>query len=188
MTAFETSPCLAAGLTRTPVRGWIVVLSPVAGERRDSHLVYLGIFLPFIAPGAAPLCPGGGTFQSARWVTSALLSLPCVGVWFSRCRPVPLVLTRSCLGSLSLVFQGLAQTFLRYFPGRLFRVLSRHGDSGASAVLRAIGRPTAVCPGQRPRSVPPQLAPGHGHQHQRPAHYHSRGAGAWPTVSRGLLS
>ena len=46
----ETSPALAAGLTRTPIRGWIVVLL----SRLQASSVILtsytfGIFLPFIS-------------------------------------------------------------------------------------------------------------------------------------------
>lgn len=63
-----------------------------------------------------------GLLQSAWWVTSALLALPC-SVWFSRCRPVPLVLVSLLLGLPFLVLQGLAGHFLVLLLARFCFVL-----------------------------------------------------------------
>ena len=81
-----------------------------------------GIFLPFIRQDLSLSPLEAGLLQSAWWVTSALLSLPC-SVWFSRCRPVPLVLTSLLLGLPFLVLQGLAQHFLVLLLARLVFVL-----------------------------------------------------------------
>src|SRR2546430_17676253 len=94
----ETSPALAAGLTRTPIRGWIVVLL----SRLQASSIILtsytfGIFLPFIRADLHLSPLEAGLLQSAWWITSAGLALPC-SVWLSRVRPVPLVLVSLLLG------------------------------------------------------------------------------------------
>jgi predicted MFS family arabinose efflux permease len=119
----ETSTSLAAGPARTPVRGWVVIL---LSRLQTSSIILtsytFGVFLPFISHDfhLSPL--EAGLLQSAWWVTSALLSLPC-SVWFSRVRPVPLVLVSLLLGLPFLVWQGLARTFLSLFLARFFFVL-----------------------------------------------------------------
>src|SRR4029453_6901807 len=119
----EAASSLAGGLTRTPIRGWIVVLL----SRLQASSVILtsytfGVFLPFISQDLHLSPLEAGLLQSAWWVTSALLALPC-SVWFSRCRPVPLVLASLLLGLPFLVLQGLAQTFLALFLARCCFVL-----------------------------------------------------------------
>jgi MFS transporter, ACS family, D-galactonate transporter len=119
----DTSLSLAAGLTRTPIQGWIVVLL----SRLQASSVILtsytfGVFLPFISQDLHLSPLEAGLLQSAWWVTSAVLALPC-SVWFSRVRPVPLVLVSLLLGLPFLVLQGLARTFLSLFLARFFFVL-----------------------------------------------------------------
>jgi predicted MFS family arabinose efflux permease len=119
----DTSTSLAAGLTRTPMRGWLVAL---LSRLQVSSVVLIsytfGIFLPFIRQDLSLSPLEAGLLQSAWWVTSALLALPC-SVWFSRCRPVLLVLTSLVLGLPFLVVQGLAQHFLVLFLARFFFVV-----------------------------------------------------------------
>ena len=119
----DASTSLAAGLTRTPMRGWLVAL---LSRLQVSSVVLIsytfGIFLPFIKQDLSLSPLEAGLLQSAWWVTSALLSLPC-SVWFSRCRPVPLVLTSLLLGLPFLVLQGLAQHFLVLLLARFVFVL-----------------------------------------------------------------
>ena len=81
-----------------------------------------GIFLPFIRQDLQLSPLEAGLLQSAWWVTSALLALPC-SVWFSRFRPVPLVRVSLCLGLPFLVLQGLATNFRILFLARCFFVL-----------------------------------------------------------------
>src|SRR5262245_65999763 len=86
----DTSLSLAAGLTRTPLRGWIVVLL----SRLQASSVILtsytfGVFLPFISQDLHLSPLEAGLLQSAWWVTSAVLALPC-RYWFLRVRPVQL--------------------------------------------------------------------------------------------------
>jgi ACS family D-galactonate transporter-like MFS transporter len=114
---------LAGGLTRTPVRGWMVVL--LARLQTSSIILTsytFGVFLPFISHDLHLSPLEAGLLQSAWWVTSALLTLPC-SVWFSRVRPVPLVLVSLLLGLPFLVWQGLARMFLSLFLARLGFVL-----------------------------------------------------------------
>jgi len=114
----DASTSLAAGLTRTPLRGWLVVL---LSRLQVSSVVLIsytfGIFLPFIRQDLSLSPLEAGLLQSAWWVTAALLSLPC-SVWFSRYRPVPLVRTSLVVGLPFLVVQGLAQDFLVLFLAR----------------------------------------------------------------------
>src|SRR5215831_3496276 len=119
----DTSTSLAGGLTRTPPRGWIVVL---LSRLQTSSIILtsytFGVFLPFISHDLHLSPLEAGLLQSAWWVTSAVLALPC-SVWFSRVRPVPLVLVSLVLGLPFLVLQGLAETFLSLFLARFFFVL-----------------------------------------------------------------
>lgn len=80
-----------------------------------------GLFLPFISDdlGITPL--EAGLLQGVWWVTSAVLALPS-GAWFSRIRPIPLVLVSLLLGFPFLFLQGLATSFLVLFFARLFFV------------------------------------------------------------------
>src|SRR5262245_20429793 len=119
----ETSMSLAGRLTRTPVRGWMVVL--LARLQTSSIILTsysFGVFLPFISQDVHLSPLEAGLLQSAWWVTSALLALPC-SVWFSRVRPVPLVLVSLLFGLPFLLLQGLAQNFLVLFLARCGIVL-----------------------------------------------------------------
>jgi MFS family permease len=119
----DNSTSLAAGLTHTPIHGWVVVL---LSRLQVSSIVLIsytfGVFLPFISQDLSLSPLEAGLLQSAWWVTSALLSLPC-SVWFSRFRPVPLVLISLLLGLPFLVLQGLARNFLILLQARFFFVL-----------------------------------------------------------------
>ena len=119
----ETSTSLVGGLTRTPVRGWIVVL--LARLQASSVILTsytFGVFLPFVSQDLHLSPLEAGLLQSTWWVTSAVLALPC-SVWFSRFRPVPLVLVSLLLELPFLVLQGLARTFVSLFLARFFFVL-----------------------------------------------------------------
>ena len=119
----DTAASLAAGLTTTPPRGWLVVLlSRLQGSSVVLISYSFGIFLPFISEDLHLSPLEAGLLQSAWWVTSAVLALPC-SVWFSRFRPVPLVLVSLWLGLPFLVLQGLATNFLVLFLARFFFVL-----------------------------------------------------------------
>ena len=119
----DTAASLAAGPTRTPTRGWLVV-----SDRGCRGVAWC--FSPIASVSSCPLSAENlhlsplevGLLQSAWWVTSALLSLPC-SVWFSRFRPVPLVLVSLFLGLPFLVLQGLATNFLVLFLARFVFVL-----------------------------------------------------------------
>jgi cyanate permease len=119
----DTAASLAAGIARTPPRGWLVML---LARLQNSSVVLIsysfGIFLPFISEDLCLSPLEAGLLQSAWWVTSAVLALPC-SVWFSRVRPVPLVLVSLWLGLPFLVLQGLATNFLVLFLARFFFVL-----------------------------------------------------------------
>jgi cyanate permease len=119
----DTAASLAAGFTATPARGWLVVLlSRLHGSSVVLISYSFGMFLPFIRTDLQLSPLEAGLLQSAWWVTSAVLALPC-SVWFSRFRPVPLVLVSLCLGFPFLVLQGLARSFLILFLARFFFVL-----------------------------------------------------------------
>src|SRR5262247_4314431 len=108
----DTAASLAAGLPTTPARGWLVVLlSRLQGSSVVLISYSFGIFLPFIRQDLQLSPLEVGMLQSAWWVTSALLALPC-SVWFSRFRPVPMVLVSLWLSFPFLVLQGLATHFL----------------------------------------------------------------------------
>jgi cyanate permease len=119
----DTAASLAAGLTTTPPRGWLVVL---LSRLQGSSVVLLsysfGIFLPFIRMDLQLSPLEVGLLQSTWWVTSAVLALPC-SVWFSRFRPVPLVLVSLWLGLPFVVLQGLATHFLVLLLSRVGFVL-----------------------------------------------------------------
>ena len=118
----ETSGSLSEGLTRTSLRGWAVNLL-FRGQFSSVILVSytFGLFLPFITEdlNISPL--KAGLLQGVWWVTAALLSLP-FGAWFSRYRPVPLVLVSLLLGVPFLFLQGLANSFLVLLLARFFFV------------------------------------------------------------------
>jgi len=100
----------------------VVLLSRLQGSSVVLISYSFGIFLPFIREDLHLSPLEAGLLQSAWWVTLALLALPC-SVWFSRYRPVPLVLVSLCLGFPFLVLQGLATNFLALFLARFCFVL-----------------------------------------------------------------
>ena len=88
----DSADSLSAGLMRTPARGWAVLLLFRAQASSVILVSYtFGLFLPFIAKDLDISPLRAGLLQGVWWVTAALLSLPS-GAWFSRFRPVPLVL------------------------------------------------------------------------------------------------
>jgi cyanate permease len=131
----DTAASLAAGLMKTPARGWLVVLlSRLQGSSVVLISYSFGIFLPFIRQDLQLSPLEAGLLQSAWWVTSAVLTLPC-SVWFSRFRPVPLVLVSLCFGLPFLVLQGLATNFLLLFLARFAFVLSHVLSTPARPLL-----------------------------------------------------
>jgi cyanate permease len=107
----DTSASLSATFTRTPARGWAVALL----SRLHLSFVTLisftfGLFLPFMRQDLALSPLEVGLLQGVWWVTAAGLSLPC-SVWFSRRRPIPLVLVSLALDVPLLAWQGLAGNF-----------------------------------------------------------------------------
>ena len=118
----ETSGSLSAGLTRTPLRSWAVFLL-FRGQFSSVILVSytFGLFLPFITKDLDISPLKAGLLQGVWWVTAALLSLP-FGAWFSRFRPVPLVLVSLLLSVPFLFVQGLANSFLVLLLARFFFV------------------------------------------------------------------
>ncbi len=119
----DTSASLSAGLTRTPPRGWAIVL---LSRFQVSSIIVIsytfGVFLPFIKEDLNLSLFEAGLLQGIWWSTAALLSLP-FGVWFSRFRPAPLIGISLALGIPFLVLQGLAQQFLILFWARFLFVL-----------------------------------------------------------------
>jgi len=80
---------LAAEVTRTPARGWAVLLLFRAQGSSVILISYnFGLFLPFIRDDLAISPLEAGLLQGVWWLTAATVSLPS-GVWFSRFRPVP---------------------------------------------------------------------------------------------------
>ena len=80
-----------------------------------------GLFLPFIKEDLDISPLEAGLLQGVWWVTAALFSLPA-GAWFSRFRPVPLVLVSLLLGVPFLFVQSLANSFLVLLLARFFFV------------------------------------------------------------------
>ncbi len=119
----ETSGALSAGLTSTPARGWaVLLLFRFQGSSIILASYTFGIFLPFITEDLHLSPLDAGLLQAVWWVTSALLALP-FGTWFSRFRPVPLVLVSLVLGIPFLFLQGLAFNFMVLLLARFFFVL-----------------------------------------------------------------
>lgn len=119
----ETSAALSEHIERTSARGWAVLLL----NRLQLSTVVLssfafGIFLPFITVdlGLTPL--EAGLLQGIWWATSATLVLP-FGVWFSKYRPVKLVLVSLVLLAPFIFLQGLAMNFAVLFAARFFTML-----------------------------------------------------------------
>ena len=131
----ETSDALSSGLTSTPARGWAVIL---LFRFRGSSIILgsytFGIFLPFITEDLHISPLEAGLLQGVWWTTSAILALP-FGTWFSRFRPVPLVLVSLLLGVPFLFLQGLATSFMFLFLARFFFVLFHVITTPANTLL-----------------------------------------------------
>ena len=122
-------------LQRTPPIGWVVILLFRAQQSSVILVSYtFGLFLPFIRQdlGITPL--QAGLLQGAWWITAASLSLPS-GAWFSRFRPVPLVLVSLLLGAPFLFVQALAPGFWVLLLGRFCFILSHTINTPARALL-----------------------------------------------------
>jgi predicted MFS family arabinose efflux permease len=122
-------------LERTPPLGWAVILLFRAQQSSVILVSYtFGLFLPFIREdlGITPL--QAGLLQGAWWITAASLSLPS-GAWFSRFRPVPLVLVSLLLGAPFLFVQALAPGFWVLLLGRFCFILSHTINTPARALL-----------------------------------------------------
>jgi predicted MFS family arabinose efflux permease len=131
----DTSASLLATFTRTPARGWAVALL----SRLHLSFVALisftfGLFLPFVRQDLDLSPVEVGMLQGVWWITSALLSLPC-SVWFSRCRPIPLILVSLVLDVPLLALQGLASSFVVLLLARLCFILCHVIASPARPLL-----------------------------------------------------
>ena len=108
---------------RTPARGWAVLLLFRAHGSSVILISYtFGLFLPFIREELDISQVEAGLLQGVWWVTAALVSLPA-GTWFSRLRPVPLVLVSMVISLPFLMLQALATGFPLLFAARLLFVL-----------------------------------------------------------------
>jgi len=119
----DASDSLVGDVTRTPARSWAVLLLFRAQGSSVILISYtFGLFLPFIRDelDISPL--EAGLLQGVWWVTAAMASLP-FGVWFSRFRPVPVVLVSLILSLPFLFLQALATSFAFLLLARLFFVL-----------------------------------------------------------------
>ncbi len=119
----HTSANLSKDLTRTSVRGWAVNL--MAGIQQSTFYLTsfsFGLFLPFISDDIGLSHSEAGVLQGVWWITSALLTLPA-STWFSRFRPIPLILMSLLLMLPFFFMQGVAQGFLTLFLARFFLVI-----------------------------------------------------------------
>ncbi len=131
----DTSAALSAGLTRTPARGWAVaLLSRLQVSSIMLTSFTLGVFLPFIRQDLQLSPLQAGLLQGVSWITAALMSLPS-GVWFSRFRPVPLVLASLLLSTPFLFLQGLAQHFFVLLVARFCLMLFHEAATPARPLL-----------------------------------------------------
>ena len=107
----------------TPARGWAVLLLFRAHSSSVVLISYtFGLFLPFIRTELDISPMQAGLLQGVWWVTAALVSLPA-GAWFSRLRPVPLVLASMLFMLPFLMLQALASGFMLLFAARFLFVL-----------------------------------------------------------------
>jgi predicted MFS family arabinose efflux permease len=118
------APDLPLGeVTRTPARGWAVLLLFRAQHSSVILISYtFGLFLPFIRDDLDISTLEAGLLQGVWWLTAATVSLPS-GAWFSRFRPVPLVLVSLILGLPFLFMQALATGFAFLLLARFFFVI-----------------------------------------------------------------
>lgn len=130
-----TSASLSAQVQRTPIRGWAVIL--LFWLQQSSIILNsftFGLFLPFITEDLDLSLLEAGALQGVWWGTSALLTLP-FGAWFSRFRPVPLVLASLLLGLPFVFLQGAAVSFLMLFFVRFFLVMFTVINAPAQSML-----------------------------------------------------
>ena len=93
-----------------------------------------GLFLPFIQDDLDISPLEAGLLQGVWWVTAATASLP-FGAWFSRFRPVPVVLGSILLSLPFLFLQALATSFAFLLLARLFFVLCHVMATPARSLL-----------------------------------------------------
>ncbi len=142
----DTSASLAAGLTLTPKRGWLVVLLSRLQQSSFALLSYsLGLFFPFIREDLSLTPWQAGVLQGVWWVSASTLALPC-GMWFSRYRPIPLI-------SVSLML-GLPFIFLQCFATSFWILLLARFGIVVSFVLATPARPLIM----QQWVAPPQYA------------------------------
>ncbi len=131
----ETSASLSAGFSRTPVRGWAVALLSRLHMSSVTLVSFsFGVFLPYMAQDLDLSPLEAGVLQGVWWVTVALMALP-FSVWFSRFRPVPLVLVSLLLASPFLFLQGLAWHFGALLLARFCFVLFSIAGTPARPLL-----------------------------------------------------
>ncbi len=129
----DTSASLAAGLTRTPARGWLVALLSRLQQSSFALISFsFGLFFPFIRDDLSLTPWQAGVLQGVWWVSAAVLALPC-GMWFSRYRPIPLI-------SVSLLL-GLPFMFLQCFANSFWALLLARFGIVAAFVLATPARP-----------------------------------------------
>jgi len=122
-------------LTRTPARGWAVLL--LYRFQMSSVIVTsytFGLFLPYIREDLELSDLEAGLLQGVWWVTFALFALP-FGAWFSRFSPSRLVLVSLALAVPFLFLQGLATGFVTLFLFRLLFVACHVVSSPARTLL-----------------------------------------------------
>ena len=93
-----------------------------------------GVFLPFIREDLRLSPLQAGLLQGVWWVTPAVLSIP-VGAWFSRFRPVPLVMVSLLLQIPFLLLQGLAENFVTLLIARFLFALMQVLTNPARTLL-----------------------------------------------------
>ena len=120
---------------RTPSRSWAVLLLFRAQQSSVILVSYtFGLFLPFIREDLNITPLQAGLLQGVWWAASALLALP-FGAWFSRFRPVPLVMVSLLLALPFMFLQALAVSFSMLFLSRLFFISSHVVGTPARALL-----------------------------------------------------
>jgi MFS family permease len=103
---------LSAGLTKTPVRGWTVLLFFRFQESSAAMTsLAFGFFLPFIREDLGLTYGQSGMLQLANGIPGLVLIVPFTAI-FSRFRPVGLIFICSLIAIPFLMLQGLAGKFL----------------------------------------------------------------------------
>ena len=122
-------------VTSTSARGWAVLLLFRAQGSSVILVSYtFGLFLPFIRDDLDISPLEAGLLQGVWWVTAATVALPS-GAWFSRFRPVPVVLASLLLSLPFLFLQALATSFAFLLLARLFFVLCHVMTTPARTLL-----------------------------------------------------